>query len=151
MLQPRLNDGSVSFSVRRKLCVSFSSPLGVSIRCCSICPTMAASASAFVVGFASVSTLLQLQHQHSATQLQRKLCVSSSSPSASASVLVLTLRERLVQFQLQRSMSALRQFQFQQQQAPCGKFSSDNSLQRQARRSSYTAAASSAPVPARCA
>ena len=31
MLQPLLNDGSVSFSVRRRLCVSFSSPLGVSI------------------------------------------------------------------------------------------------------------------------
>ncbi len=45
----------------------------------------------------------------------------------------------------------MRQFQFQQQQAPCGKFSSDRSLQRHARRSSYTAAASPAPVPARCA
>jgi hypothetical protein len=61
MLQPLLNDGSVSFSVRRKLCVSFSSPLGVSIGCCSICSTMAASPSAFVVSFASVSALLQLQ------------------------------------------------------------------------------------------
>jgi hypothetical protein len=42
MLQPLLDDGSVSFSVRRKLCVGFSSPSSVSIGCCSICSTMAA-------------------------------------------------------------------------------------------------------------